>query len=407
MYQILIRLLAPVIFIVLMIDAIKRQGGYRFIQQRCGFGYQKNAHSSRPYWIHCASVGEVNAALPLIKHLKHSQPNIDLLVTTNTPTGAQFLKKHTPAVRHVYCPVDWPFAIYAFLKNYQPQKLWIIETEIWPNLYRLSHENDIEISIINARLSQKTLNAPGWLKKAYQTALSQVDKILAKSKTDAKRFQQLGAADNKIEILGNLKYAQINALQEHQNLIQRDYILLASSHADEELEIATVWQKIKLTQQRTELLVIVPRHPKRMAKIKKQLTTLPLKITVDSLGQKPDSETDVFIFDQIGQLPTLYEHAKLVIMGGSFVNKGGQNIIEPSAYGKAILTGPDMSNFAEESEALLQADAMIQCTDYQALQQQLQTLLSGPESITELGLRAQKTVGRHKDILQNYLHHLN
>ena len=172
MYQILIRLLAPLIFFVLVIDAIKRQGGFRFIKQRCGFGYQKDSSSKQPYWIHCASVGEVNAALPLIKHLSQSLSNTNLFVTTNTPTGAQFLKKYAPAVKHCYCPVDWPYAIKAFLNIHQPKKLWIIETELWPNLYQLSHDNGVEISIINARLSQKTLNAPSWLKTVSYTHLT-------------------------------------------------------------------------------------------------------------------------------------------------------------------------------------------------------------------------------------------
>ena len=408
MYQLLIRLLSPVIIFALIKDAIKRQGGVIFIRQRLGFGYtnQTNSQSDSPIkiiWIHCASVGEVNAALPLIKSLK--QRPFRFIITTNTPTGAQFCLQHLSDIQHVYCPVDWPYAIHRFIKTYRPNHLWVVETEIWPNLYQICADSQIEINLINARLSHKTLNAPRWLKHAYKQALNNVSQVLAKSSTDAKRYIELGADENKVTPVGNLKYAQpVNrALQA---IVHQPYILLASSHENEEQQIAEIWQTIKADLNRKELLVIVPRHPKRMIDIRKQLSSMDINIAIHSLKQTPNTQTDVFIFDQIGQLNALYLHAQIVIMGGSFIPRGGHNLIEPSAYGKAIITGPHMDNFEDETQTLLAHDALIQCKDVSQIYASLSTLLNDPEASKTLGLNAQDVIKQHQSILADYLQKL-
>ncbi len=406
MYPLLIRLLAPVILIITLIEAIKRQGGWKFLRQRCGFGYQSPGQNNYRYWIHCASVGEVNAALPLISHLRENGLAQQLLVTTNTPTGAQFLQAKFADIAHSYCPIDWPYAINRFLKCYRPTELWVMETEIWPNLYRISQKQGIKISILNGRLSKKTLNAPNWLKSAYRKTLTTVTQILAKSTADAERFIELGADPDKVFALGNLKYAQIKHLPNQPRSIQRNYVLLASSHADEEFQITQLWQDLKSRLQREEFLVIVPRHPKRMPEIKKQLEALDIRLAVASRQDPIDQETDVLLVDKIGELLRLYEHASVVIMGGSFAAKGGQNIIEPSAYERCILTGPDMSNFAAEMQTLLAAKAVIQCRDYPQLEQQLQRVLTQPDVAMQSGQHAKQTVAENADILQTYLTHL-
>jgi 3-deoxy-D-manno-octulosonic-acid transferase len=398
LYQLLIRLLSPLIVLLILVEAIKRKAGSAFFLQRLGLSYPPvPAPTTKRIWLHCASVGEVNAAEPLIRAI---QPQFKVLITTNTPTGKAAVETlFSDSVEHRYLPMDWPFAIHRFLKTYQPSKCWILETEIWPNLYRLCQKKQIPVTIINARMSLKTLNAPSWLKEAYQRSLQLVTQILARSQAEAGRFINLGADPQKVVVIGNLKYAHQEMMTHYPNPINRDYILLASSHADEERCISEAWLK----QNRPELLVIVPRHPKRSKSIQEQLLKLTKAIKVASKGQSPESETKLFLDDRLGQLLPLFEHAKLVIMGGSFVPKGGHNLLEPARYQKAIITGPDMSDFEDETALLLQHNGLLQCADFLDLNTAILALIDEEKQRLQLGQQALIAIQSQKGILENYL----
>ncbi|MDX1353517.1 MAG: glycosyltransferase N-terminal domain-containing protein, partial [Thiomicrorhabdus sp.] len=274
-YQLLIRLLSPLIWVLVMVEAFKSKAGWAFIAQKLGLHYSKppqNLH--HPIWIHCASVGEVKAAEPLIRHLmaEHS-----ILLTTNTKTSQQLVNElFTNQVVHRYLPMDWPFALKRFIKTYQPCRLWIVETEIWPNLFRVANKNRIEISLLNGRLTPKTFKSPNWLQTAYRNSLRRINKIIARSELDAQMFIKLGADPKRIQVLGNLKYSAQPETQSQPRPIERAFILAASTHNDEELKITQLWLKLN----RPELLVIVPRHPKRSLKIQKQLEFLGSKLRV-------------------------------------------------------------------------------------------------------------------------------
>lgn len=397
LYQLLIRLLSPLIWLLTAMDAVKRRGGRAFLLQRLGLSYPPLDKASDRIWIHCASVGEVKAAEPLIRELLDEY---ELLITTTTPTGKTvFEDLFAGRIEHRYCPLDWPFAVRRFLKACRPSELWVMETEIWPNLYRISQQTGLRIQILNARISFKTLKAPQWLKNAYRQTFTYVDQILARSDVEAARFISLGARPERIRVLGNLKYAQTEKPPANPRPIERTYILIASTHTDEELEITKLWLEL----QRPELLVIVPRHPIRSGAIQKQLESLNLRLKVASRGEKPDSATSVFLDDQLGKLMPLFEHAQVVVMGGSFAPKGGHNILEPAAYGSAIITGPDMRDFEEETALLLEHKGLIQCQGYADLKPALQNLLAHPEKANKLGSHALKALQAQQDILNRYL----
>lgn len=394
-YQLLIRLLSPLIWLITLIETFKRRGGSQYFFQRFGFRYP--VVQTHPIWIHCASVGEIKAAEPLIQALVHCKP---LLVTTNTPTGATLLKQQFgEQIPHIYCPLDWPFAIQRFLKATRPSQLWVMETEIWPNLYQLTAHHHIPISLINARLSRKTLNSPKWLQSAYQKTLALVTQILARNHEEADRFLELGAEAEKVTVLGNLKYAGLIDLPSYTDPILQPFVLLASSHPSEELAITQLWLKL----QRAELLVIVPRHPKRIKDILKELNSYRQLLAVFSLGESITDQTRIYIDDQIGELMPLYAHAKLVIMGGSFVAKGGHNILEPSALAAAIITGKDMSDFEMETEQLKANHALIQCKNYRELQDQIRSLIDDDQRRRHMGESAQQIVLAQQHILTDYL----
>lgn len=396
-YQLLIRLLAPLIVALILWDAYKRKGGKTFILQRLGLSYP----TTRPgaIWIHCASVGEVKAVEQLIKSTFEFNPNQAWLITTNTPTGFQTAQDlHLPNCELRYCPFDWPFAIKRFLYAVQPSQLWVVETELWPNLYRLCAQRAIPISLVNGRLSRKTLKAPAWLKSQYQQCLHDTTQILARSSVEEARFMALGAGTEKTQVLGNLKHAGLKTLPHFSRPIAGDYVLLASSHHDEEVQIAQRWMQL----QRSELLVIVPRHANRGRKIQQQLAALGYSIGLRSSDGYIVSQNPIFIDDSFGEIMPWFAHAKLVIMGGSFVPKGGHNFLEPAAFGKAIITGPDNSDFEDELAEFQQNGAIILCADYDKLQQRLNQLLTNGALREELGRHAYQTIQHQPDILKAY-----
>lgn len=407
LYALLIRLFSPVIFLITLLEATRRQGGWRFLAERFG-GYRTAPTSADPTWIHCASVGEVKAAEALINALILQET--PLLITTNTPTGAKLVTElFRQKVMHSYLPLDYPSAIRRFLKHHHPRELWVVETEIWPNLYRLTHQQGVPIQLINARLSIKTLKSPAWVKRLYRQTLRYVSHIYARNPSEANRFRQLGADDDKLQVLGNLKYAGLTPQPDYPNPLRwpdpdssgqtSEYVLAASTHAEEEAALVELWQGLN----RPERLVLVPRHPKRRQRILKRLVAVREQLAVLSLNEPITPQTHYFLYDRIGGLMPLYQHAKLVIMGGAFVAKGGHNLLEPAAMKACIVTGPDMSDFEEETQQLIERNGVLQCRHLTELQQQLPRLLDHPEERQAMGQAAYQLVVEKSHLLDDYL----
>ena len=432
LYQTLLFLLTPVIVLLLMLDTRKRTHNrsafWQAVKQRLGFGYHFS--QPQPIWIHAASVGELHAAEPLIQALL--EQHHPLLLTLSTPTAYELAQQKYPTLSKAYLPFDWQRAVNRFLAAlpHRPTALWVMETEIWPNLYRQAHQADIPIHIVNARLSQKTLSSPQWLQTLYRQTLSLVTQVLARDADEAHRFQQLGVPQNKIKTLGNLKfahYADLKAWQQNipklseksqnpQNsqsrmakladfLPQTPFILLASSHEDEELQIAKKWLALKQRLNLPHTLVIVPRHPQRGEAILKSLNhaQMPSQLFSQHTSDQP-AQAEVYIVDAMGVMLPLFAKAECVIMGGSFVPKGGHNILEPAALGKPVFTGPDMSDFESETQLLLQAKGLEQVENDEELMQKLEIFLKSPVLHPKLGQNAQKIIEKTAQAtLQSYL----
>jgi len=375
MYQLLVFFLSPLILgQITWLSFRNRQT--RYLMQRTGFGYSQLP--SHCLWFHCASVGEINTLLPLLKNLHKNDQQLKMIVTSNTITGAELLQQQNiDYLTHSYLPFDWPLAVNRFLHVVKPTSLFVMETEIWPTLFKHCHGRNIPVKIINARLSHKTTSANNWVKSLLKYSLSKVSKIYARSTANTQSYIQLGAKKNTIETIGNLKFTTAIKTQDPQcstdMLNGRDYLLIASTHHDEEQQLYNIWQRLN----RKELLVIAPRHPERSAAITRQLNSQ--HIAVRSKKQLVTEQTDIFLLDTIGELKNLFKDAKLVIMGGSFSKIGGHNILEPASYNQAIITGPHMENFREELDLMLSCNAIIQVHSYTELQQQLQALLNEPQ----------------------------
>lgn len=405
-YRLLIILLSPIIIAhILWLTFTNKQRHY--LLQRTGYKFPD--FPSNCLWFHCASVGEVNTLLPLIHNIHKQDKNLKFIITTNTITGGKIVSQQKlDYVYHCYMPVDWMYSVEKFLTKVKPVSIYIMETEIWPNLFTACKKNDTSIYIINARLSRKTTSAKSWVKQIYKSSLLKVSKIYARTKKDAESYKLLGANKGTVTTIGNLKFT--TALTSEQVKLEpavkidRKYVLVASTHKDEEEQIYNIWKKLK----RTELLIIAPRHPERSSSIINKLSSD--AIAIRSKNQKITDETEIFILDTIGELKTYFKRAELVIMGGSFIPVGGHNILEPASFNSAIITGPYMENFTEELELMLSKKAIIQITSklqvYSRLREEIEKVLDDDDyretlkhNTTTLSHNVEKILNDYTDII--------
>jgi 3-deoxy-D-manno-octulosonic-acid transferase len=271
-----------------------------------------------------------------------------------------------------------------------------METELWPEMLYQCARHGIPIVQINARLSQKSLQAPAFVRSFLRRSISYISLHLTRNDSDRSRLLELGADPLKIRIIGNLK-SSTDLLSSYPNLIDREYLLIASSHEGEEIMLLS--QPAALAEKL--LIVIAPRHPARGRTIQQQLSQLGLSHATRSQSQPIDAQTQVYLADTLGELKALMAHARIVIMGGSFDNTGGHNLIEPAALARPIITGPSDDNIREDIKLL--GDAIIQVADVEACWQSVEHLLSNPEQAVTLGLQAREAVAKQSHILDNYL----
>ncbi len=392
----------PVFFLTLF-QAIKHKE-IRYLLQRFGLGYTRN---QRPgLWIHAASVGEVQALLPLIRHVQTTYPQLAIRLSTVTPTGGKIARQKLPQVPHCYLPLDLPGMAKRFVNAMNASCGLIMETELWPNLYTVAQQQKLCLITINGRISAKTLHTPAWVKQLYQLTLQKVSAVLAKSQLDAERFIELGASTATTHAIGNIKFAIAADFIAPDNppIIERPYILAASTHQDEERLLAELWSQLSLSD---FLLVIAPRHPYRSSNIVKQLISIDKNVAVRSKGDPVDESTRIYLTDTLGELMTLMRDAELVFMGGSLAPVGGHNILEPAMLGKAIVFGPYMHNFSDEAQRFLDQKAAIQVMDSNELLSQLKTLLADPAKRRTYGDRAKILMQRDKDMVERYVQKIN
>lgn len=397
-YRLLIILLSPFLLGHILWKTISSKQS-RYFWQRLGFDLTLLPKNS--LWFHCASVGEVNTLMPLLKTLHSKNDRLTFIITTNTITGAKIVsQENLDYLAHCYLPFDWSINIRRFLRTLEPGALYVVETEIWPNLFAECHNKNIAIHIINARLSSKTSAAKPWIRKLLKTSLSHVTSISTRSDNDAQLYIALGADKKIISTVGNLKFtAALNtqhATETGAFSLDREYILLASTHEDEESQIYRLWKKLD----RSELLIIAPRHPERGAPICKKLDCK--NISIRSKGQPINDQTEVFLLDTVGELKNYFANAKLVIMGGSFVPVGGHNILEPASTNRAIITGPHMENFKQELDLMLADKAIIQVASIEELGVKLVALLGDAEQRQLLEKNTALLSHDVEQILKNY-----
>jgi len=343
----------------------------------------------------------VFTVLPLLQAVK-----VPLLVTTTTPTGAAVLQQQgLTHVQHQYLPVDFSGACQRFFKSATIKEGWIVETEIWPWLYASAKSRRIPLSIINARLSDRTSShAKGFFATTFRQALSDV-RVLARSTSDAEKFAQLGAVPQLITVLGNLKYANRAADEKPDRqkcLIGRPYFLAASTHDNEELQLSMEWLRHR-PDESDVLLVIVPRHPERGPAIQKQLAAQGINSVLRSRHDVISQHDTVYIADTLGELQAWYTHAIAGFIGGSLIERGGHNLLEAARFGCPIVTGPHTFNFSDVVERLSAHDAITIADNAQQVIAFFHQVSEEPDTYASMVTRARTQAQLSEGVLSDYL----
>lgn len=338
-------------------------------------------------WLHAVSVGEVNAAVPVVDALRRARPDLRWLVTTITPTGSARVRAlWGEQVEHVYVPYDLPGAISRFLRHYRPRLALVMETELWPNLLFGCRDQGIPTYLLNARLSARSLRGYRVLAPLIARVVRTLTRIGAQSTLDGKRFIALGATAEGVTDTGNLKFdiaapeglaAFVRTFQQHAG--ERPAWIAASTHEDEEAAVVALHRELR--QRWPDLLLLwAPRHPERFARVAEQAQATGWKVATRSGSKWPSGDDDVFVIDTLGELMQFYACAQVAFVGGSLQPIGGHNLLEPAAVGTAMVTGPHLHNFAEISKRLREAGALRIAEDADRVVIALAELLSDPEA---------------------------
>ncbi|MGD8926925.1 MAG: LpxL/LpxP family Kdo(2)-lipid IV(A) lauroyl/palmitoleoyl acyltransferase [Thioalkalispiraceae bacterium] len=389
----------PVLFYTLWIALKNRQLAYLF--QRTGLTRPPRAD----LLVHGASIGEINAAAPLVQRILQQQPELKILLTCNTPSGYKTALKHFGnKINYFFMPLDWRWLMYRYLARINPRCILVMETELWPNFFEYCFYKGITTILVNGRLSEKSVNAPAYVRSWQSQSARSCIAILARSQQDANRFISLNVDPEKITVLGNIKYARPANEDVTPISLGRAYVLVASSRDEEEKQLVRTWLEIESPR---PLLVIVPRHIQRRDTILSELSGLTKNIAVRSRQDTIDKSTEIYLADTFGELPGFIASAEFVIMGGSFEPYGGQNIIEVARAGKAVIFGPNMDNFRTEANEFLEAGAAIQVSHRKMLKDALTKLLSDQQHITSMGQKASQLVAKYDDILDRYMNEIH
>ncbi|MFK7889351.1 MAG: 3-deoxy-D-manno-octulosonic acid transferase [Granulosicoccus sp.] len=397
-YRLLSFILAPVFVGHALLRSLK-DGGKRYLLERCAITVPVLSGEHPCLWIHAASVGEVLTVAPLLRAHQGKFKNPPVLVTTTTPTGASVLvQQQIPGVHHHYLPIDTGYALKRFLNRVNIKCLWVVETEIWPWLFARCKQKQIPVTIINGRLSERTMKrSSGVPGRVLRKALEGV-RVLARSELDAAHYLTLGTHTGKTVTTGNLKLAKNMSVGDYQSPVDRKYAVAASTHHDEEIQIATAWRSVASDL----LLVIVPRHPERGRDIQKKLHNLSISCALRSRQEYPAPDHLVYIADTVGELMAWYAHATAAFVGGSLITHGGQNMLEPALFGCPTIVGTHTHNFDEIMQSLLQDNGISVVNNATEAATGILEAASGNPEYLEMAERARKVALASRNILQKY-----
>ena len=399
-YELIVIILMPLIIVRLFIRGYKVPGYRKRIRERFGFfKFPDHFDSNRStIWLHAVSVGEVLAAQPLVIELKKLYPQHQIFMTTMTPTGSdQASRLFSTEIFHSYLPYDSSLLLVRFINKMHPKLLIIMETEIWPNLLNIVSAHGTKILLANARLSEKSASGYSKFGGFSKKLLNRIDRIGAQSKSDLERLIKLGAQPHKVAVTGSLKYhMDIRSIDEKSRRLfkelrvsPRKIITAASTREGEEekliISIRPVLQKFPKA-----LFIIVPRHPERFDKVFSLVKKSGLNCMRRSLTSVVTDDTQVLIGDSLGEMPSYYGVSDIAFVGGSLVDTGCHNVLEPAALAIPILAGPSQFNFSEICSRLEKAGGLSTVRNEYDLSEAIIKLLFDKSKRLRMGEAAKK-----------------
>ncbi len=388
-------------------QAIRYQKYVGSLSQRLGFlPVSFNLDGEPSIWIHAVSVGEVLTARALIPDLRRLYPRLRLFLSTTTMAGQQLAKRNVPGVDAVfYFPFDWALIVRRTLRLVRPKLFIMMETEIWPNLLRECRRAGVRTMLLNGRISSRSFRRYRLVRPLFMRVLAHVDRFCVQGEESKRRLIDLGADVGRISVTGSLKFDALEVPGLSSRARQRDRVLrffrvppsrvvivAGSTMRDEERAIFRAFRRIKdITSD--PLLIVAPRHPERFAdavNLAQQAALVTMRRTELPIDDDPRAE--VVVLDTIGELAQVYQVATVVFVGGSLVDIGGHNILEPAVFGKPIVFGPHMQNFAEIAQTFLANGAAVQVQSDRELEDALVALLTDSVRRARLGAAARALV---------------
>ncbi len=409
-YRLFLYLALPWVLLRLGMRSLRSPAYRRRLGER--FGFSGATPDKNGVWIHAVSVGEVNAALPLVQELNTRWPDRAITVTTMTPTGSDRVRSILGSrVHHCYLPYDYPGAVSRFLRRTAPSLGIVMETEIWPNLVDACHRSGIPMIYTNVRLSERSWRGYRRFRSLVARTLERIAAFAVQSAPDANRLVDLGAPADRVSVTGSLKFdvAMPRSIAEAGESIRRrlgwnrPVLLAASTHEGEEEIMLEVYRRLQ-PGMNDLLMVVVPRHPERFGPVERLCRREGFALRLASTERDAlDASTEVLLVDSMGEMTKYIAACDVVFMGGSMVPTGGHNLLEAAALGKGVVFGPQMFNFAEISAMFLTQGAGIQVENADELADVLQRLLQDAALRDELGVRGRRLVEQNRGALERVM----
>jgi 3-deoxy-D-manno-octulosonic-acid transferase len=408
LYSLVYRLFFPFILLRLLYRARKAPAYAHRWYERLGLFKVPSLRS--PIWIHAVSVGETVAAAPMIKALKIKYPMRDIVVTTMTPTGSERVKSlFGDEVFHVYAPYDMSGPITRFLNRVHPDLLIIMETELWPNMIHYSHRRGIRVMLANGRLSEKS--AKGYQKISYLALpmLQEMDTLAVQFQNDGDHFKSLGLPKSKVQVIGSIKFdfdVEESDLEKAKKLKGRmgDRLIwiAASTHAGEDEIILEAHRQLRSFISNA-LLILVPRHPERFESVYSLMISKGFEGARFSRHEIPSANQQVLLGDTMGDMMCLMAASDMAFIGGSLVERGGHNPLEPAALGIPVLSGPYVFNFEAIYHQLSESKAVKFVGSADLLSARLIELCEDADYRQEMGQKALRVLNNNKGALDRLL----